>query len=400
MKRRKPGLVSWSLRAVALAGFVLLIGIGCTLELSGLTEVLDVWTCSTTVRNADGSTTTVTSDDAELQGLAPRAFVTGSGCAAVTRADIEDDFLRWVEANLPFRYDDQDGPWCIEEAVGVPVCVNPVAAAGAATCETPLPVAPSLCETADRCLVLEPDRVDVAAILTGMGLDDRSPVGFPEVRVRPTVEVRNSCPEPVRIYVDDAVQGDAPEDFELVANNCAPRAGTEEARIGRELLAAGSPGDACTFEVLFIPMRHAMARTAEKRFSQDTTELYSVPLSGRGRGGRLLPPMPLRRCFGPLVGARSGCTNATAPQTLTLDNNGPGRLTIESIVATGQFQTDAPATPFILEPPPASTTSLTFDVWWCADGGLTEDLASLLVTDNGVSASTEVFLERSAAGCP
>lgn len=403
MEPSRHTYLAWTLRLAAVTGLVTVIGIGCTLDRTGRATASAVeWTCSVTIRNAAGETLVVRNTDTD-PGLTPRAFITdvraASSCPITDQAGVEDDFQRWA-ATVPFRFRTLDGPWCVVDALAGTVCrtEDSVVAPTGSVCETPLPAAPAVCETGERCIVLEPDIVDFEAILTALDGEGRSPVGFPEPRVTPTVEVRNSCPEPVRVYIDDQLQGANASDFAILANGCAPRPGTGEEMIGRELLAGGTAGDACTFDLQFTPMAHRQ-RVAEKRFSQDTTELYTLPIAGRGRGGNLQATPP-NLCFDALVGPRGSCTNATAPQTVMLENIGFGRLTVEDVRPTGAFQVSATATPFTLEVRPDPGASRMLDVWWCGDGATGEDDASLIFTDNGVTATTEVLLARRAAGCP
>ena len=393
---------AWTLRAAAVGGLLAAVGIGCTLDLSGLASTDRTWSCGVTIRNAAGETQFVRSTDTDL--TTTRSFITdtdpAAGCAITDQAGVEDDFQRWVQSAVPFRFRDMDGPWCIVDAPAGTICpqADSAFAPVGATCETPLPTAPSACESGERCIVLEPDTVDFESILTSIDGEGRSPVGFIEPRATPRVEVRNSCTESVRVYIDDQVQGENAMDFEIVGNACAPRPGTDDERLGRELQPAGSVDDACNFSIQFTPGGHR-ERVAEKRFSQDTTELYTLPIRGRGRGGNLqvMPAGPL--CFDALVGPRGTCANATAQQTVTLENIGFGRLTVDQVRATGGFEV-SDTSPFTLEVRPDPGAMRTLDVWWCGDTASGDDDASLIFSDNGVTTTTEVLLQRRAAGCP
>jgi hypothetical protein len=393
---------AWAVRLTLTGGVAVLAGVGCGLvwDPDSYRAHEETWSCSTTVRDAAGAPVVVSGDDETLQGALPREFLSHPFCTLDGKEAMEEDFLRWVHAALPDRFDGRDGPWCVDPVPGVEICElvrsrpKGISDADDEDCLTPIPEPAPPCGGGERCLAIEPPVVDFETILEGMGLDGRSPVGFTEDRVRPAVEVRNTCDASVRVLIDDEVQGASPEDFAVIGNTCAPRSPDEE-RLGRPLAGAGMAEDTCGFEIEFTPTRHARARTAEKRFSQDTTELYSVPLSGRARGGRL-GGLPMMRCFDALVGPQGGCANATAVRTLTPSNIDPGRLTVESIVATGQFQVAAPATPFVLEP----GASFNIDVWWCGDDGDFDEDASLVITDNGFNTTTEILLQRRMAGCP
>ncbi|MEZ5332539.1 MAG: hypothetical protein R2991_10910 [Thermoanaerobaculia bacterium] len=251
-----------ALRALSVPALVVLIGVGCLLDRSGLAPAESTFHCVATVRSPDGAM------DRADSSLEPW---TGTPCSNATAAATDE----WNRLLFEVATTDPAvaalGFSCVEDVV----CETPTPLPAGMTCPAPrtgsmLPPCPA---SPARCLEIVPPTTDA-------GFDAR--VDFPSGTIGvasppESATISNVCTEPVRLFVAEILAGRDATWFARVSSTCGPR-DDEERAIGR-LLGAG---ETCTLEFVFQPLAMMGFASASQDVSQDTVEAYRIRLFGTG----------------------------------------------------------------------------------------------------------------------
>jgi hypothetical protein len=239
------------------------IGVGCFLDRSGRAPAESTYQCTATLRSPSGAI------DMADSAMEPWA---GEICVAFG-ASAETEWRRQLlevttgdPAVAPLGYS------CAEDVV----CGPGTALPEGTTCPAPRVASPipDCGASGTRCL----DITSTSPTRTDPGFDltlDFPPTAVGAASPPQEATLRNSCADPVRLFVDESISGRDPGFFAVVSNGCEPR-DDEERTIGRALAA----DETCTIEFAFEPDDVLGFAAANQGLTQDTVELFRIRLYG------------------------------------------------------------------------------------------------------------------------
>lgn len=330
-------------------------------------------------------------------------------------ADALLDWRRYLSAHVLTSPEFAGGSWCVVPSEVS--CTRNGTVSFNGTSGGPDPTPPALPEGAPtECPAETGARLEVSA----PGLMPDGQLSFPDTAVGGvsapvTFTVANRSTVPVRVNGVDFVGAlDAP-DFVKSADSCLPTSAEMMAGRGHFLAAGGS----CTFQVQFRPQhrdgvpecadaapdescrrRVLLFVNGEADVSRAALTPFTVGLSGRALGGRLVVEPPSEVCFSASVPNPGWCTEA---RTIRLRNDGLGELTVNSAgimggSGAGGFQQLAPYPALPLRLGPGGTAD--FIVRFCNAGSGADSVFTINSSDHRSPTTAITLVNPLRLRCP